>query len=206
MAEQAFEPFFTTKPKGIGTGLGLSMVYGFVKQSGGHVKIYSEVGQGTTIKMYFPRVIEPRETVPTPAGQRQSGAGAARRDAGNDPAGRRRRYRQSLCPRSAARSRLHGAHGDRRAAGAVADSTITTIDLLFTDVVLPGGMNGRNLAEVAVKKKPDIKVLFATGYTRNAIIHHGRLDPDVEVLMKPYTYDVLARKIRAVLDNVRTAP
>ena len=76
-------------------------------------------------------------------------------------------------------------------------------DLLFTDVVLPGGMNGRELAHMAVKKQPKIKVLFATGYTRNAIIHHGRLDPGVEVLMKPYTYEILARKVRAVLDSDR---
>ena len=80
------------------------------------------------------------------------------------------------------------------------------VDLLFTDVVLPGGMNGRELADVAVKKKPGLKVLFATGYTRNAIIHHGRLDPGVDVLMKPYSYELLARKIRAVLDNQHPAP
>ncbi|MFZ0837622.1 MAG: ATP-binding protein, partial [Xanthobacteraceae bacterium] len=205
VAEQAFEPFFTTKPKGIGTGLGLSMVYGFAKQSGGHVKIYSEVGQGTTVKMYFPRVIEPRETVPTPAANAKA-----------EPA-----------PRAGTQETILLVEDDdtvnRFALEVLQDLGYTVltatdapqalslldnheIDLLFTDVVLPGGMNGRNLAEVAVKKKPDIKVLFATGYTRNAIIHHGRLDPDVEVLMKPYTYDVLARKIRAVLDNVRTAP
>ena len=205
VAEQAFEPFFTTKPKGIGTGLGLSMVYGFVKQSGGHVKIYSEVGQGTTIKMYFPRVIEPRETVSAPAVNAKA-----------EPA-----------PRAGTQETILLVEDDdtvnRFALEVLQDLGYTVltatdapqaltlidnhpIDLLFTDVVLPGGMNGRNLAEIAVKKKPDLKVLFATGYTRNAIIHHGRLDPGVEVLMKPYTYDVLARKIRAVLDNVRSAP
>jgi two-component system NtrC family sensor kinase len=205
VAEQAFEPFFTTKPKGIGTGLGLSMVYGFVKQSGGHVKIYSEVGQGTTIKMYFPRVIEPRETAPAPVGSARA-----------EPA-----------PRAGTQETILLVEDDdtvnRFALEVLQDlgySVLTAsdgsqaltlidkhhIDLLFTDVVLPAGMNGRELAEFAVKKKPDLKVLFATGYTRNAIIHHGRLDPGVEVLMKPYTYDVLARKIRAVLDNARNAP
>ena len=79
------------------------------------------------------------------------------------------------------------------------------VDLLFTDVVLPGGMNGRELADVGIKKKPGLKVLFATGYTRNAIVHHGRLDPGVDVLMKPYSYEVLARKVRAVLDNPQPA-
>jgi two-component system NtrC family sensor kinase len=205
VAEQAFEPFFTTKPKGIGTGLGLSMVYGFVKQSSGHVKIYSEVGQGTTVKMYFPRVIEPREATAVPAGN----------------------GRPEPAPRAGTQETILLVEDDdtvnRFALEVLQDLGYTVltatdapqalmlvdnhqIDLLFTDVVLPGGMNGRALAEIAVKKKPGLKVLFATGYTRNAIIHHGRLDPGVEVLMKPYTYDVLARKIRAVLDSSRTTP
>jgi len=203
--EQAFEPFFTTKPKGIGTGLGLSMVYGFVKQSAGHVKIYSEVGHGTAVKMYFPRVIEPREAAPAPAA-------AVKLDA---------------MPRGGGRETVLLVEDDenvnRFATEVLQDLgyTVTSVfdgpqaltlmkeqnfDLLFTDVVLPAGMNGRELAHVAVKKQPKIKVLFATGYTRNAIIHHGRLDPGVEVLMKPYTYEILARKVRAVLDGDRATP
>ncbi len=203
--EQAFEPFFTTKPKGIGTGLGLSMVYGFVKQSGGHVKIYSEVGHGTSVKMYFPRVIEPRESAPAPA----------------TPA------KIEAMPRGAGRETVLLVEDDetvnRFATEVLQDLGYTVVsvfdgpqalvlmkdrdfDLLFTDVVLPGGMNGRELAHMAVKKQPKIKVLFATGYTRNAIIHHGRLDPGVEVLMKPYTYEILARKVRAVLDSDRGSP
>jgi two-component system NtrC family sensor kinase len=198
--EQAFEPFFTTKPKGIGTGLGLSMVYGFVKQSGGHVKIYSEVGHGTTIKMYFPRVIEPREPAAAPAV-------AAKTD---------------TVPRGVGRETVLMVEDDetvnRFAAEVLQDLGYIVIsafegpqalslmdhhdiDLLFTDVVLPGGMNGRELAQAAIKKQPKLKVLFATGYTRNAIIHHGRLDPGVEVLIKPYTYEIVARKVRAVLDS-----
>jgi two-component system NtrC family sensor kinase len=202
--EQAFEPFFTTKPKGIGTGLGLSMVYGFVKQSAGHVKIYSEIGHGTTVKMYFPRVLEQR-----------NGAAAANVT------------RSETAPRGAKQETILLVEDDdtvNRFATEVlqdlgydvmsatdAQRALTLldeydVDLLFTDVVLPGGINGRELANTAVKKKPGLKVLFATGYTRNAIIHHGRLDPGVEVLMKPYTYEVLARKIRAVLDNQHPAP
>ncbi len=205
VAEQAFEPFFTTKPKGIGTGLGLSMVYGFVKQSGGHVKIYSEVGQGTTIKMYFPRVIEAREAATVPAGNGRA-----------EPAPRATTQETILLVEDDDTVNRFALEALQDLGYAVLTATdgpqaLTAIDdhqidLLFTDVVLPGGMNGRELAEIAVKKKPALKVLFATGYTRNAIIHHGRLDPGVEVLMKPYTYDVLARKIRAVLDNARTAP
>jgi two-component system NtrC family sensor kinase len=202
--EQAFEPFFTTKPKGIGTGLGLSMVYGFVKQSAGHVKIYSEVGHGTTVKMYFPRVLEQRDGAAAPA-----------------------IGRTETTPRGTGQETILLVEDDetvnRFAAEVLQDLGYVVIsaveasraltllderdvDLLFTDVVLPGGMNGRELADVAVKKKPGLKVLFATGYTRNAIIHHGRLDPGVDVLMKPYSYELLARKIRAVLDNQQPAP
>ncbi|MGA7611229.1 MAG: ATP-binding protein, partial [Xanthobacteraceae bacterium] len=202
--EQAFEPFFTTKPKGIGTGLGLSMVYGFVKQSAGHVKIYSEVGHGTTVKMYFPRVLEQRDGAAAPA-----------------------IGRTETTPRGTGQESILLVEDDetvnRFAAEVLQDLGYVVIsaveasraltllderdvDLLFTDVVLPGGMNGRELADVAVKKKPGLKVLFATGYTRNAIIHHGRLDPGVDVLMKPYSYELLARKIRAVLDNQHPAP
>ena len=202
--EQAFEPFFTTKPKGIGTGLGLSMVYGFVKQSAGHVKIYSEVGHGTTVKMYFPRVLEQRDGAAAPA-----------------------IGRTETTPRGTGQELILLVEDDetvnRFAAEVLQDLGYVVIsaveasraltllderdvDLLFTDVVLPGAMNGRELADVAVKKKPGLKVLFATGYTRNAIIHHGRLDPGVDVLMKPYSYELLARKIRAVLDNQHPAP
>src|ERR1700730_2944966 len=202
--EQAFEPFFTTKPKGIGTGLGLSMVYGFVKQSAGHVKIYSEVGHGTTVKMYFPRVLGQRDGAAAPA-----------------------IGRTETTPRGTGQESILLVEDDETVnrfasevlqdlgyvvISAVEASRALTllderdVDLLFTDVVLPGGMNGRELADVAVKKKPGLKVLFATGYTRNAIIHHGRLDPGVDVLMKPYSYELLARKIRAVLDNQHPAP
>ena len=184
------------------------MVYGFVKQSGGHVKIYSEVGEGTTSSS-ISRALDRREHRP----------GLAREPARKaEPAPRSRRRRKRSCW-SRTTSRSIASPARRCAIAATGCSSATeappalqlldaepTIDLLFTDVVLPGGMNGRQLADEVLRRRPAIKVLFATGYTRNAIIHHGRLDPDVELLTKPYTYDVLARKIRAVLDNVRTAP
>jgi len=202
VVEQAFEPFFTTKPKGIGTGLGLSMVYGFVKQSAGHVKIYSEVGHGTTVKMYFPRVLEQRDGAL---------AAAARTDAPTRVSGQ-----ETILLVEDDETVNRFATEVLQDLGYVVISAIEAsraltlldendVDLLFTDVVLPGGMNGRELADVAIKKKPGVKVLFATGYTRNAIIHHGRLDPGVDVLMKPYSYEVLARKVRAVLDNRQPA-
>ncbi len=202
VVEQAFEPFFTTKPKGIGTGLGLSMVYGFVKQSAGHVKIYSEVGHGTTVKMYFPRVLEQRDGAL---------AAAARTDAPPRVSGQ-----ETILLVEDDETVNRFATEVLQDLGYVVISAIEAsraltlldendVDLLFTDVVLPGGMNGRELADVAIKKKPGVKVLFATGYTRNAIIHHGRLDPGVDVLMKPYSYEVLARKVRAVLDNRQPA-
>jgi two-component system, NtrC family, sensor kinase len=202
--EQAFEPFFTTKPKGIGTGLGLSMVYGFVKQSAGHVKIYSEIGHGTTIKMYFPRVLEQRNGVAAASATRSETA----------PRGANQETillveDDDTVNRFATEVLQDLGYDVMSATDAQRALTLLDeydVDLLFTDVVLPGGINGRELANTAVKHKPGLKVLFATGYTRNAIIHHGRLDPGVEVLMKPYTYEVLARKVRAVLDNQHPAP
>jgi two-component system NtrC family sensor kinase len=198
--DRAFEPFFTTKPTGMGTGLGLSMVYGFVKQSGGHVRIYSELNEGTTIRLYFPRqpanakvpdwpAVEPSGSEPVAFNSKQatilvveddeqvnSFATEALRDSG---------YRVlSAADGPTALQRLEGE---------------AKIDMLFTDVVLPGGMNGRQLADEVRRRRPSIKVLFATGYTRNAIVHQGRLDPDVDLLSKPFTSDALARKIAEIL-------
>jgi two-component system NtrC family sensor kinase len=199
IADRVFEPFFTTKPPGVGTGLGLSMVYGFVKQSGGHIKIYSEVGEGTTIKLYFPRSGEvesalipddaaksaapatgqPTETILLVEDDEEVSRFAAEvlREAG---------YRVVT-----ARDAAHGLSVLERR---------PEITLLFTDVVLPGGTNGRQLVDEARRRYPHLKVLYATGYTRNAIIHQGRLDADVELLTKPFTHDALVRKVRQVLD------
>src|SRR5713226_9171928 len=174
--DKVFDPFFTSKAPGKGTGLGLSMVYGFVKQSAGHIKIYSDEGHGTTIKIYLP-----------------PGTGA------------------SLAPEAATAPAIPGGHETilvveddklEAANGAEALAVIEAghqFDLLFTDVIMPGAMNGRQLANEVEKSKPGLKVLFTSGYTENAIIHHGRLDTGVLLLAKPYRKSDLAWMIRTAL-------
>jgi CheY-like chemotaxis protein len=199
---KAFDPFFTTKKIGDGTGLGLSMVYGFVKQSGGHVKIYSELDQGTAVKIYFPRFL---------------GDGSATTSETTPAANfARQRKRDEIVlvveddelVRGYSLNVLHELGFDALEAGDAASALRIIddrprIDLLFTDVGLPGGVNGRLLADEARKRQPDIKVLFTTGYTRNAIVHNGTLDPGVELVTKPFTMDALARKILALLPERR---
>jgi PAS domain S-box-containing protein len=194
---QAFEPFFTTKPVGRGTGLGLSQVYGFVTQSSGHVRLYSEPGSGTTVRLYLPRL-----------------AGAP--EASEEPP-------QPRVPRSASREKILVVEDDDAVRALSVDSLTELgyavlqahdgpsalrlveehpdIDLLFTDVVLPGGLNGAQVAASAAAIAPRLKVLFTTGYARNAIVHQGRLDSGVQLLTKPYTFDELARKIESVLQG-----
>jgi CheY-like chemotaxis protein len=196
-AAQAFEPFFTTKEIGQGTGLGLSQVYGFIKQSGGHVKIYSEIGEGTTVKLYLPRyrgeedfADEKLETRGVPRGR-----GEVVLVVEDDPDVRDYTiemvgdlgYSVVSASDGASALRLLDSHRE--------------VALLFTDVGLPGGMNGRQLAEGALRRVPRLKVLYTTGYARNAIVHQGRLDPGVEVVFKPFTYSDLAAKIRQILDD-----
>lgn len=194
VATRAFEPFFTTKAVGKGSGLGLSMVYGFVKQSGGHVKIYSEVGQGTNIKIYLPR--SEAAAVETPASRR-----SADDQRGNELI---LLVEDNDLVRSYVDEQLKSL-GYRVIAvdnGPAALEVLQSgepIDLLFTDVVMPGGLNGRQLAEEAHKLIPDLKVLFTSGYTENAIVHHGRLDRGVHLLSKPYRRQELAAKVRLVL-------
>jgi PAS domain S-box-containing protein len=195
--ERAFEPFFTTKEPGRGTGLGLSQVYGFIKQSGGHVKIYSEVGFGTTIKIYLPRLVtgkeadEPRPTVvAVPRGR-----GETILVVEDDP--NVRSFALELV-RELGYQALEAEDGPGALRQLARHGAVT---LLFTDVGLPGGMNGRQLADEARRRKPRLKVLFTSGYARNAIIHHGRLDPGVQLITKPFTYSGLAVKIRQVLDS-----
>jgi CheY-like chemotaxis protein len=195
---QAFEPFFTTKPVGKGTGLGLSQVYGFVKQSGGHVKIYSEVGQGTTVKIYLPRLAgeasndsAPEETLNPEAAQEETIIVVEDDD---DV----RAY--SVDSLRELGYRVLEAH-DGPAALRLLDRQ-PRVDLLFTDVVLPGGMTGAQVAAQAKAIRPSLKVLFTTGYARNSIIHHGRLDKGVQLIVKPFSFNELAAKIRDVLDQV----
>ena len=198
---KAFDPFFTTKDVGQGTGLGLSQVYGFVKQSRGHVKIYSEVGEGTTIKIYIPRHhanVDEGEEEPIP--ERARGAKSETILVVEDDPDVRTYSTESL--------RDLGYHvleaSNARAALQVLNSH-PEVAVLFTDVGLPGGMNGRQLAEEARKHRADLKVLFTTGYARNAIVHDGRLDPGVELLPKPFTDSALAEKLRDIID-AKSAP
>jgi PAS domain S-box-containing protein len=198
--DKAFDPFFTTKDVGHGTGLGLSQVYGFVKQSRGHVKIYSEVGEGTTVKIYLPRFhaeAEHREeeTVRAVArGSKHETILAVEDDddvrAYSTDTLRDLGYRVLEAPNGAAALLILERHPE--------------IAVLFTDVGLPGGINGRQLAEEARRRRPDLKVLFTTGYARNAIVHDGRLDPGVELLTKPFTQTALSEKLRDIIDAKST--
>ena len=195
VVQHAFDPFFTTKEAGQGTGLGLSQVYGFVKQSGGHINIYSEAGQGTTVKIYL---------------SRHYGAGEAPRAALADPdlpqgnpaivvmvvedddevrditVRSLRELGYTVVEAASGYAALRLLEGEDR------------VTLLFTDVVMPG-MSGRMLAEAALRVQPRLKVVYTTGYTANAIVHNGMIDPGVELLSKPYSLEQLARKLHRVL-------
>ncbi|MBX9772931.1 MAG: response regulator [Xanthobacteraceae bacterium] len=200
--ERVFEPFFTTKPAGTGTGLGLAMVHGFVKQSGGHVRIYSEVGEGTTVKIYLPKHKEAAKASAPP----QRPAAADSSDTRARPGECILVVEDEAGVRAYAIDVLEDLGYTVLAAGSGPEALqllaiAPRIDLLFTDVVLPGGMNGRQLSEQVTAQRAGVPVLFTTGYTRNAIVHHGRLDPDVNLLTKPYTRRELARKVRALLDE-----
>lgn len=194
---QVFEPFFSTKPKGKGTGLGLSMVYGFVKQSGGHVKIYSEVDHGTTVKLYLPRINQSEDLAPRGGGGPVSGGTETVLIAEDDDA-----VRSTVVE-------MMNDLGYRVLTAKDAASALTVIesgvpvDLLFTDVVMPGPLTSTDLARKAQERLPGIAVLFTSGYTENSIVHGGRLDAGVDLLSKPYTREALARKVRHVLESSR---
>jgi len=194
---QAFDPFFTTKDIGHGTGLGLSQVYGFVKQSGGYVKIYSEAGEGTTIKLYLPRLTGEAVVENDPvASLITSGAKEELILVVEDTDDVRTNSVEML--RELGYGTLEAADGQTALRLLIAEPKVR---LLFTDVGLPGGMNGRELATEARRIRPDLLVLFTTGYARNAIVHHGRLDPDVELIAKPFTFAGLASKVRDILER-----
>jgi PAS domain S-box-containing protein len=197
---QVFQPFFSTKPTGSGTGLGLSMVYGFVRQSGGHVKIYSEPGQGTTVKLYLPRAHEGADAVDATPGSGAEAGGDETVLVVEDDAAVRGATVEMLQELG---YRVLKA-GDADQALVVIDDAVAqhaAIDLLFTDVVMPGRLKSPELADKARERLPGIAVLFTSGYAQNAIVHGGRLDPGVELLPKPYTAQALASKVRAVLDH-----
>ena len=195
--DRAFDPFYTTKGVGKGTGLGLSQVYGFIKQSGGHVKIYSESGHGTTVKIYLPRLAkaEPAEAPPAlakavPRGREEEIILLVEDD---DAV----RHMAADALRELGYTVVQ-ASGASQALEALAVQP--KLSLMFTDVVMPE-VNGRRLAEMARERRPDLKVLFTTGYSRNAVVHNGVLDSDVAFLPKPFTMEQLARKVREVLDQ-----
>ncbi|WP_427184914.1 response regulator [Bordetella bronchialis] len=193
--EQVFEPFFTTKPEGRGTGLGLSMVYGFIKQSNGHIKIYSEPGQGTTVRLYLPR-------------ERQEEDLATEVDTGPIAGGTEtilvveddEEVRATVVDMLAELGYSVLKAKDAQSALAIVGSGVP-IDLLFTDVVMPGPLRSPELARKTRERLPNVAVLFTSGYTENAIVHGGRLDEGIDLLSKPYTREALARKIRHVLRN-----
>ncbi|TGT88731.1 MULTISPECIES: CHASE3 domain-containing protein [unclassified Mesorhizobium] len=192
---KAFEPFFTTKPANKGTGLGLSQVFGFVKQSGGHVKIYSEPGEGTTIKIYLPRFFGPEEPA-SPTGRGKSAAKVTETILVVEDDARVRAATTDVM-RELGYTVIHAAGGPEALEKLAATPGIA---LLFTDIVMPV-MNGRKLAEEALARQPGLKVVFTTGFTRNAVVHNGVLDHDVHFLAKPFTIEQLAAKLRDVLDS-----
>ncbi|WP_448102886.1 response regulator [Luteibacter jiangsuensis] len=191
--DQVFEPFFTTKPEGRGTGLGLSMVYGFVKQSGGHVKIYSEPGHGTTVKLYLPRSTQSEDRIVDIENEDLRGGDETVLVVEDDDA-----VRDTVVSMLSDLGYRVLKARDAASALSIIESGIA-IDVLFTDVVMPGSLRSPELARKAVERQPGIAVLFTSGYTENAIVHGGRLDEGVELLSKPYTRDQLARRIRHVL-------
>jgi signal transduction histidine kinase/ActR/RegA family two-component response regulator len=200
VAERAFDPFYTTKGVGRGTGLGLSQVHGFVKQSGGHVKIYSEPGVGTTVKLYLPR----SQSAAQAAGPAATSAEQLRAVGEEIVLVVEDEERVRHLSVDALRDLGYTVVQASDAGQALAVLEMQPrVDLLFTDIVMPD-MNGRRLAEEAAKRWPEIKVLYTTGYTRNAIVHNGILDADVAFLAKPFTFEQLALKVRQVLDGAGT--
>ena len=200
---RVFEPFFTTKQTGAGSGLGLAMVHGFVKQSGGHIRVYSEPGQGATVKIYLPRLLDGKEPAANPrphdTSEPDKNAYAAK------PGETVLVVEDETEVREYAASALQELGYEVRTAQDADEAHRilndgNRIDLLFTDVVLPTS-NGRDLARWAIEKRPNLPVLFTTGYSRNAIVHQGRLDADVQLVNKPYTKKELGLKIRSLLDR-----
>jgi signal transduction histidine kinase/CHASE3 domain sensor protein/DNA-binding response OmpR family regulator len=196
---RAFEPFFTTKADGRGTGLGLSQIYGFVKQSGGHIKIYSEPGHGTTVKLYLPRTRKPQETNAPASMEFVEGRGERILVVEDDEA-----VRNAVVDMVGDLGYVVLKADNAEQALVILGSGVA-IDLLFTDVIMPGPIATRELARRAQELHPDIRVLYTSGYTQNAIIHNGKLDDDAFLLSKPYRREELARKLRSLLDTKKSA-
>jgi CheY-like chemotaxis protein len=196
---RAFEPFFTTKPVGSASGLGLSQVYGFVSQSGGHVHIDSEKDHGTTVSISFPRLMLDDEVPPSDDSPQPTGGSRETILVLEDDAEVRAYTVEAL--------REIGYRVVEAADGPSALRLLERqprVDLLFSDVILPGGLTGAQVAARARSMVPSLRVLFTTGYSRNAIVHHGRLDSGVELITKPFNQSELARKLRDVLERQPT--
>jgi len=198
--ERAIEPFFTTKGEGQGTGLGLSMAFGFVKQSGGHFRIYSEVGHGTTIKAYFPRALEAEQTLPDPVAGEVRGGTETILVVEDDP------NVQATVVGMLSELGYQVLRADNAEVALAVLKAGVRCDLLFTDVVMPGKLKTTDMVRQAKALQPSMKVLYTSGYTQNAIIHGGRLDPGVELLSKPYRREKLASKVRQMLGAQDQAP
>jgi len=193
---QLFDPFFTTKSSGEASGLGLALVWGFVTQSGGHVAVYSEQGIGTSFKLYLPVTDDDVRSEPDSTGERTtSGRTAEILVAEDDPDVRA--FATQLLRRQG--HTVHAAANGPEALDVL--ERVTHIDLLFTDVIMPGGMSGRDLADEVVRRRPDTRVLFASGYSENVIMHDGRVDEGVLLLAKPYTGRQLAHRVADALDG-----
>jgi CheY-like chemotaxis protein len=193
---RAFDPFFTTKPAGQGTGLGLSMIYGFAKQSGGQIRIYSEVGAGTTVKLYLPR----HNGVVTEEAQVRNDTMKTENSRGetvlvvDDEAVVRMLVSETLTDLG-----YHTLEAADASAGLKILNSDVRIDLLITDVGLPGGMNGRHMVDAARRKRPHLKVLFITGYAENAAVGNGHLEPGMHVMSKPFAIEQLAARVNAII-------
>jgi CheY-like chemotaxis protein len=192
---RVFDPFFTTKAPGRGSGLGLSMVFGFIKQSRGHIKVYSEVGEGTTVRLYMPRATPYAATEPALSSEPEIRSHVKILLVEDDDLVRGHILSQL---RTLGYTVVEARNG-REAIEAVRQ--ISDIDLLFTDIVMPGGMSGKEVAAEVHKLRPAIRVLFTSGYTQNAIVHAGRLDPGVNFISKPFRQVDLERKINQILSD-----
>ncbi|KQR76470.1 hypothetical protein ASG35_15575 [Burkholderia sp. Leaf177] len=197
---QAFEPFFTTKPEGRGTGLGLSMAYGFMKQTGGHIKLYSEPGEGTTVKLYLPRSMEEEAQRVETSHEPVMGGTETILVVEDDP-----NVRATVVDTLTELGYNVLKSADAQSALNVLESGVH-IDLLFSDVVMPGPLRSVDMARRARDMLPSLEVLFTSGYTENAIVHGGRLDPGVALISKPYRRDALARKVRSMLRAEASEP
>ena len=195
---RVFEPFFTTKPEGKGTGLGLAQAFGFTKQSGGHIKIYSEVGHGTSIKIYLPRTRRETDSLDTAA--IPSEGGSEHILVVEDDEGVRAAVVDMLTELGYRVSRAENAES------ALAVLETERPDLIFTDVVMPGAIHTRDFTRRAQQMHPGLRVLYTSGYTQNAIVHNGKLDDDALLLSKPYRKDELARKLRSVFAGTARGP